>query len=38
MFARFLKMIVEPEKKLELRRTLKEEVLPILEKFPAFSS
>ncbi len=36
MFARFLKMIVEPEKKLQLLRTLREEVLPVLEKYPGF--
>ncbi len=36
MFARFLKMTIEPEKKPELLRTLKEEVLPILNKYPGF--
>ena len=36
MFARFLEMTVRPEKKPELTRKLKEEILPILRKHKGF--
>lgn len=36
MFARFLEMTVRPEKKPELTRKLREEILPILRKHKGF--
>jgi septum formation topological specificity factor MinE len=36
MFARFLEMTVKPEKKPELIRKMREEVLPILKKYNSF--
>lgn len=36
MFARFLEMTVRPEKKPELTRRVKEEILPILRKHKGF--
>lgn len=36
MFARFLEMTVKPEKKTELIKKMKEEVLPILRKYSGF--
>ena len=36
MFARFLEMTVKPEKKPELLRKMREEVLPILKKYNSF--
>ena len=36
MFARFLEMTIKPEKKTELTRKLKEEILPILRKHKGF--
>lgn len=37
MFARFLEMTIKPEKKPELIKAMKEEVLPILKKHTGFS-
>jgi hypothetical protein len=36
MFARFLELTVKPEKKPELMRKVKEEILPILKKYRDF--
>ena len=36
MFARFLEMTVKPDKKRELIKKMKEEVLPILRKYSGF--
>jgi quinol monooxygenase YgiN len=36
MFARLLELTSKPEKKFELIRTMKDEILPILKKYPGF--
>jgi len=36
MFARFLEMTIKPEKKFELTKKMKEEILPMLKKYNSF--
>jgi heme-degrading monooxygenase HmoA len=36
MFARMLELTVKPEKKSEITRKMKEEIVPTLKKYPAF--